>query len=121
MSTHCSFRPTIALVLVAAIAVLAGACASGGRTVRIGTLLEDPGRYEGRTVRVEGEVTSSAGALGYGAYRVNDETGTVNVVTTEHGAPTEGARVGVVGTFRALYTFGSNSGIAIVEDRRYSP
>lgn len=120
MSTHRSFRPTIALALVVAVAVLAGACASG-RTVRIGTLLEDPGRYEGETVRVEGEVTSAAGALGYGAYRVNDGTGTVNVVSTEHGAPTEGARVGVVGTFRALYTFGSSSGVAIVEDRRYKP
>jgi len=121
MSTRVSFPPTIALFVVAAITVLAGACASGGRTVRIGNLLDDPGRFEGETVRVEGEVTSSAGALGYGAYRVNDGTGTVNVVSTEHGAPREGARVGVVGTFRALYTFGSNSGIAIVEDRRYSP
>jgi hypothetical protein len=70
---------------------------------------------------VEGRVTSSAGALGYGVYRVDDGTGTVNVVSTEHGAPSEGARVGVTGTFRSIFTFGSNSGVAIVERNRYSP
>ena len=114
-------RRAASLALVAMLVVLSGACASRGRTVRIGTLLEDPGRYEGETVRVEGRVTSSAGALGYGAYRVNDGTGTMNVVSTEHGAPTEGARVGVVGTFRAIYTFGSNRGVALLEKSRYRP
>jgi hypothetical protein len=114
-------RRTVGLALVAMLVVLSGACASRGRTVRIGTLLEDPGRYEGETVRVEGRVTSSAGALGYGAYRVNDGSGTINVVSTEHGAPAEGARVGVVGTFRAIYTFGASSGVAIVERSRYRP
>jgi len=114
-------RRASSLALVAWLVVLSGACASRGHAVRIGTLLEDPGRYEGETVRIEGRVTSSAGALGYGAYRVNDGTGTMNVVSTEHGAPAEGARVGVVGTFRAIYTFGASSGTAILEKSRYRP
>jgi hypothetical protein len=45
----------------------------------------------------------------------------MNVVTTEGGAPAEGAKIGVQGTFRAVYTFGSNSGTAIIEKRRYRP
>jgi hypothetical protein len=113
-----SFRTS--LLTLAALGVALAACSSA-RTVRIGTLLEDPGRYEGRAVRVEGEVTESAGALGYGAYQVDDGTGRIYVVTTRGGAPAEGARVGVEGTFRALYTFGSHSGVAIQEDRRYRP
>ena len=119
-SVRC-FRPrrSVRFALLA-LGVVLGACASD-RSVRIGTLLEDPGRYEGKTVRVEGEVTESAGALGYGAYRVDDGTGKIYVVTTRGGAPSEGARVGVVGTFRALYTFGAHSGVAIQEDRRYRP
>lgn len=113
-------RVSLRYAVLVALGVVAAACASD-RSVRIGTLLEDPGRYEGKTVRVEGEVTESAGALGYGAYRLDDGTGRIYVVTTTGGAPAEGARVGVVGTFRALYTFGANSGVAIQEDRRYRP
>ena len=108
------------LAVLAAILALTGACASGGR-VTIGRLLEDPGRYDGENVRVEGRVMQSVGALGYGAFRINDGTGTMNVVTTQGGAPAEGAKVGVQGTFHAVYTFGSNSGTAIVEKRRYRP
>jgi hypothetical protein len=108
------------LAVLAAALTLAGACASG-RTLSIGRLLEDPGRYDGETVRVEGRVMQSVGALGYGAYRINDGSGTMNVVTTEGGAPAEGAKIGVQGTFRAVYTFGSNSGTAIIEKRRYRP
>ena len=119
--SHLFRRAASGLILAAATLVLAGACASGGRTTRIGTLLEDPGRYDGETVRVQGRVTQAFGALGYGAYRIEDGTGTMNVVTTEGGAPSEGARVGVVGTFRAVYTFGSNSGTAIIERDRFRP
>ena len=112
--------PWVRLGAVAAVLTLAGACASG-RSLSIGRLLEDPGRYDGETVRVEGRVMQSVGALGYGAYRINDGSGTMNVVTTEGGGAAEGAKVGVQGTFHAVYTFGSNSGTAIVEKRRYRP
>lgn len=121
MSARLHNRRAARLAALVVLGLAAGACASSRSTTRISTLLEDPGRYDGKSVRVEGRVTSSAGALGYGIYRVDDGTGTVNVVSTEHGAPTEGARVGVTGTFRSIYTFGSNSGVAIVERNRYSP
>ena len=39
-------------------------------------LLDDPGRYDGKVVRIAGEVSKSIGALGYGGYQLNDGTGT---------------------------------------------
>lgn len=90
------------------------------KTTSIKTLLDDPGRFDGQTVRISGEVQQSVGALGYGAYQVKDATGTMPVVTEGGGAPSRGARVGVEGTFRAAYTLGTESRAVIVEKRRIS-
>jgi len=96
-----------------AVAALAG-CRS---TTRIGDLLADPGRYDGRKVRVEGKVAASAGLLGRGAYRIDDGTGSLPVVSKEYGVPAQGARVTVEGIFPALFTLGSKS-LAVLEQTR---
>jgi hypothetical protein len=96
--------PLRALLPVLLLAV--SACAS---VTPIGELLDDPARYDGREVRIEGEVTASAGALGLGAYTVDDGTGTLPVVSETRGSPREGARVRVKGLFEALFTLGANS------------
>ena len=90
------------------------------KTTSIKTLLADPGKYDGKTVRISGEVDQSIGALGFGAYEVKDGTGTLPVVTQGGGAPARGARVGVEGTFRAAYTLGAQSRAVLVEKRRVS-
>ncbi|HXM37193.1 MAG TPA: hypothetical protein VN908_00885 [Gemmatimonadales bacterium] len=90
------------------------------KTTPIKTLLDDPGRFDGKTVRIAGEVQGSVGALGYGAYQIKDGTGTLSVVTEGGGAPTRGARVGVEGTFRAAYTLGNQSTAVLVEKRRFT-
>ena len=90
-------------------------------TMPIGDLLDDPGRYDGETVRIKGEVTGSVGALGQGAYRVNDGTGTMNILSRGRGAPREGAEVGVEGEFRSVFTFGDTSQAVILEERRFDP
>jgi hypothetical protein len=56
-----------------------------------------------------------------GAYRINDGTGTMNVVSQGLGAPREGAEVGVEGTFRSVFTFGDESGAVIMEKDRFDP
>ncbi len=84
----------------------------------ISTLLDDPSHWDGKTVRIAGTVTRGVGVLGYGGYTVDDGTGTLNVVTKSGGAPREGAKVGVEGTFRAVYTFGTQSGAVLMESRR---
>jgi len=50
------------VLLAGALTVLTG-CAS---VTPIGQLLDNPARYDGRTVRIEGEVKESAGGLGLG-------------------------------------------------------
>ena len=90
-------------------------------TMPIGDLLDDPGRYDGETVKIKGEVTGSVGALGQGAYRVDDGTGTMNVLSRRGGAPREGAEVGVEGEFRSVFTFGDTSQAVIMEERRFDP
>jgi hypothetical protein len=90
------------------------------KTTSIRTLLSDPGKYDGQTVNIAGEVQGSIGALGFGAYEVKDGTGTIPVVTEGGGAPARGARVGVEGTFRAAYTLGTSSRAVLVEKRRVS-
>lgn len=87
----------------------------------IKTLLDDPHQFDGKTVRIAGEVRSSAGALGFGAYQVNDGTGTLTIVSEGGGVPRQGAKVGVEGTFRSAYTLGSQSVAVLVEQRRYTP
>lgn len=113
-----SGRLPVRLSLVAFIA-LAGLTCKG--TTSIKTLLDDPSRFDGKTVRIVGEVQRSVGALGFGAYELSDGTGTLPVVSQGGGAPREGAKVGVEGTFRSAYTFGNQSGAVLVEQRRYTP
>ena len=107
-------RRLATLVPVAALLVLAG-CAS---VTPIGQLLDDPSHYDGKTVRIEGEVKGSAGGLGVGAYQVQDQTGTLTVVSEVHDPPRTGAKVGVKGKFDALITLGSRSLAILREESR---
>lgn len=100
-----------------ALLILAG-CAS---VTPIGQLLDNPARYDGKTVRIEGEVKESAGGLGVGAYQVKDETGTITVVSERAGPPRSGAKIGVKGMFQALITLGSKSLAVLREQSRSLP
>ena len=111
-------RSAATIVFASALFLLA-ACRG---TVPIRDLLDDPGRYDGERVRVEGRVTGfSFGALGRGAFQVDDGTGTLPVVTQSGGSPREGARVGIEGIFRSVFTFGDRSGAVLLERDRFDP
>lgn len=111
-----SLVPSMAIRFLAAALLFAAGCKSDVTPIR--TLLDDPAQYDGRVVRIAGEVTGSMGVLGFGAYQVDDGTGTLPVVSKEGGAPREGARVGVEGTFRAAFTFATETAAVIVEKSR---
>ncbi|MES2306633.1 MAG: hypothetical protein V4558_14075 [Gemmatimonadota bacterium] len=83
-------------------------------------LLDDPSHYEGKSVRIAGEVTKAVGALGFGVYEVKDGTGTLTVVnqTGSGGTPRVGAQIGVEGTFRSAFTVGSKT-IAVLLEKRH--
>jgi len=108
------------LLPVAALCVLVLTGCKGGVTP-IKTLLDDPSRFDHKTVRIAGDVQESAGVMGYGGYRVNDGTGTIAVVTQTNGAPRTGARVGVEGEFRSAFTLGTESVAVIMEKQRFTP
>ncbi|HKX27108.1 MAG TPA: hypothetical protein VJ302_05380 [Blastocatellia bacterium] len=78
----------------------------------------DPARYRGKEVLIVGTVTNSFGALGQGAYELNDETGKIWVIT-QRGVPSKGARVGAVGKYINGVTFsGRTLGSALEETNR---
>ncbi|MCI0433876.1 MAG: hypothetical protein L0271_09500 [Gemmatimonadetes bacterium] len=91
------------------------ACAS---TTPIGELLAEPGRYDGRTVQVEGRVTRSAGVLGIGAYEIDDGTGSIVVIARGQGVPAEGANTHASGTFQSVFSWMGRTIAAIVQSDR---
>ena len=105
-------------VLILAALVAVGGC-KGATPIR--DLLANTGKYDGQQVRIAGKVESSAGALGYGVYRVDDGTGQINVVTKTGGAPIQGAKVGVEGTFHSAFTLGTDVVAVIEETKRSTP
>jgi hypothetical protein len=106
------------LLPLAAFLVLLAGCAS---VTPINELLNDASRYNGKTVRIKGEVTRSVGAVVAGAYQVRDETGTLTVVSDGASPPPEKSRIGVKGVFQALVTLGSRSVAILKEESRFNP
>jgi len=120
MATLVRRRPWIAsLWILATTGLLLAAQCKGTTPIR--ELLDDPSRFDGKTVRIAGEVKNAAGVLGFGGYEVDDGTGSLPVVSQAGGAPREGARIGVEGTFRSAFTLGTKTGAVLVEERRYTP
>ena len=101
-------RPTrsIRLMIAVLIALASVGCAS---TRTINQVLADPSRYRDRDVQLAGEVTQSVSLLNRGAYRIDDGTGQLWVVS-EKGVPRERARVTVKGTVREGFNLGSLGG-----------
>src|SRR5688572_14372963 len=90
------------LAILAVSALAAGACAAK----TINQVLADPGRYRDREVRLSGSVVDSYSLANRGAYRIDDETGQLWVVS-DTGTPRKGARVTVKGTIREGFNLGS--------------
>jgi hypothetical protein len=106
------------IINILAVAVLLFVASCGGNATAIKDLMADPASYDGKTVQVRGEVKSNVGALGLGAYQLDDGTGTIMVVTTSGGAPREGAKVDCQGKFRSGFTLGDQSAAVIMEESR---
>jgi hypothetical protein len=117
ITTHDARRSSSLVPLVGALLVLAG-CAS---VTPIGELRSDPSRYDGKTVRIEGRVRGSIGGLGVGAYEVQDETGTLPVLSETGDPPPTGSKIGVKGRFQALLTLGLRSLAVLREQSRSFP
>jgi hypothetical protein len=95
--------------LALAVALLGG-CALSSHP-RINEIKYNPGRYQNRSVTVEGVVTSSWGVplMPLKLYKVDDGTGEVTVVAHDGRVPTKGSRVSVKGRVADVATFGGQS------------
>ena len=113
-------RPRRLMTRVLSACILTGlaGCAS---VTPIGELLDNAARYDGKTVRIEGEVRESAGGFGFGAYQVRDATGSLPVLSEQASPPRTGSKIGVRGRFEALFTFGSKSLAVLRETSRSVP
>jgi hypothetical protein len=94
-------RQSGVLMLLLASTVVSTACAS--RTVN--QIMADPARYRNRDVRLSGRVIDSYGVASRGAYRIDDGTGQLWVVS-EQGVPRRNARVTLKGRVRDGFNIG---------------
>ena len=99
------------LVAPLALVIMLSGCALAVRRPSIAELKYDPGRYQDRTVAVEGVVTSSWGLplVPFKMYKVNDGTGELTVVANNGRIPTKGARVRVKGRVSDVATLGGQA------------
>ena len=92
----------VGVAILAGSALVSAACAS----TTINQVLADPSRYRNREVQLSGAVVDSYSVANRGAYRIDDETGQLWVVS-DKGTPRKGARVTVKGTIREGFNLGS--------------
>ena len=92
----------VAVTILAASALVSAACAS----MTINRVLADPSRYRNREIRLSGAVVDSYSLANRGAYRIDDDTGQLWVLS-DNGTPRKGARVTVKGTIREGFNLGS--------------
>jgi hypothetical protein len=94
-----------------ALAAMVSGCALAVRNPNIAELKYNPGRYQDRTVAVNGVVTSSWGVplVPFKLYKVDDGTGEVTVIAQDGRVPTKGARVRVKGRVGDVATFGGQA------------
>ena len=92
----------VGATLLALSSLGAGACASK----TINQVLANPSRYRTRQVRLSGSVVDSYSFANRGAYRIEDRTGQLWVVS-DRGTPRTGARVTVKGTILDGFNLGS--------------
>jgi hypothetical protein len=99
------------LVASLALAATLSGCALATRRPTVAELKYNPGRYQDRTVAIDGIVTSSWGIplMPFRLYKVDDGTGEVTVVSQGGRVPTRGAHVRVKGRVSEVATFGGQA------------
>ena len=98
------------LAPLALVAMLSG-CALTMRHPSVAEVKYNPGRYQNKTVSIDGVVTSSWGVplMPFKLYKVNDGTGEMTVVAQGGRVPTKGAHVRVKGRVNDVATFGGQA------------
>jgi hypothetical protein len=97
--------------LIAPLAVAAAVSGCALHSPSVAELKYNPGRYQNKTVSINGVVTSSWGVplVPFKLYRVDDGTGEVTVIAQDGRTPTKGAHVRVKGRVNDVATFGGQA------------
>ena len=97
--------------LIAPLAVAAALSGCALHSPSVAELKYNPGRYQDKTVSIDGVVTSSWGVplMPFKLYRVDDGTGEVTVVAQNGRTPSKGAHVRVKGRVNDIGTFGGQA------------
>jgi hypothetical protein len=109
---------SVILTVLSVTALVSAACAA--RTVN--QVIADPSRYRNREVKLSGTVVDSYSLVNRGAYRIDDGTGQLWIVS-DNGVPRKSARVDVKGTIREGFNLGDRinlpsavgSGLVLIE------
>ena len=110
------------LSLVVSLVALTSGCALSLRHPDIADLRRHPGRYQDRTVSIQGVVTTSWGVplLPFRFYRVDDGTGQVVVLSEGLRTPGAGERVRVKGRVQDVAVLGGQAmGLHLREESIY--
>lgn len=104
-------RSITRLVAPLTLIVMLSGCALAVRHPSVAELKYNPGRYQNKTVAIDGIVTSSWGVplMPFKLYKVNDGTGEMTVLAQGGRVPTKGAHVRVKGRVNDVATFGGQS------------
>jgi hypothetical protein len=97
--------------LIAPLAVAAALSGCALHSPSVAELKYNPGRYQNKTVSINGVVTSSWGVplVPFKLYKVNDGTGELTVIAQDGRTPTKGAHVKVKGRVNDVATFGGQA------------
>lgn len=104
-------RSITRLVAPLTLIVMLSGCALAVRHPSVAELKYNPGRYQNKTVAIDGIVTSSWSVplMPFKLYKVNDGTGEMTVLAQGGRVPTKGAHVRVKGRVNDVATFGGQS------------
>ena len=97
--------------LIAPLAVAAALSGCALHSPSVAELKYNPGRYQNKTVSVDGVVTSSWGVplVPFKLYKVNDGTGELTVIAQNGLTPSKGSHVKVKGRVSDVATLGGQA------------
>jgi hypothetical protein len=83
----------------------------------INDVLADPARFYNDDVIVTGTVTESWGAMGVGAYQIDDGTGKIWIISDNTGVPGKGIKVGSKGRIQSGFSLGGRSFAVVLREK----
>jgi hypothetical protein len=107
-------RKAGAIVLVLTLVATASGCSRFFATP-IKDILDNPAAYEGKVVKVSGDVVDAANLFVVKFYHLEDSTGRI-VVVARKAVPLRGAKVTATGTVHQAFALGDQNLTVIIEE-----